>query len=488
MSSILKTPSAKKMLIGLRSMGYSFSTALADIVDNSIAAHASKIWIDSEPQDKNTYLYILDNGFGMNGDKLIDAMSFGSDSDHDGSDSLDLGRFGLGLNTASLSQCKRFYVITKQKENINGGYWDVDELEKTDNWMLNILSLEEMEWLPGFKKLLELETGTLVIWKKFDKLYSSTSKFESSFRSRVSEAKKHCELVFHRFYDEIEIYFNDARINRRDPFLESFDNAQHRNEEYLKYGEEKIFYQAHILPHTSSLTNEQKDLIGGVDTMRSEQGFYLYRNRRLIIWGNWLHMNSRSEFFKLARIRVDIPTTLDFVWNLDVKKTSAVIPDSLRDQLWAVVSDASNTSTRTYRFKGEKEYSGKVKVWNRTKTREGEIKYEINDSLPLIVYLKDKLGEEDSVLLDELLRQIVDYLPRHQLNVDINDTEVKLANGEEEDDVEKLVEQLALILSSLPPAARPMICDKYLEFENYVLLKNERARILEKADKYATNR
>ena len=222
--------------------------------------------------------------------------------------------------------------------------------------------------------------------------------------------------------------------------------------------------------------------------MRSEQGFYLYRNRRLIIWGNWLHMNSRSEFFKLARIRVDIPTTLDFVWNLDVKKTSAVIPDSLRDQLWAVVSDASNTSTRTYRFNGEKEYSGKVKVWNRTKTREGEIKYEINDSLPLIVYLKDKLGEEDSILLDELLKQIVDYLPRHQLNVDINDTEVKLANGDEEDDAEKLVEQLALILSSLPPAARPMICDKYLEFENYVLLKNEREKILKKADEYAANR
>lgn len=488
MSLIQKTPSAKKMLVGLRSMGYSFSTALADIVDNSIAAHANKIWIDSEPQDKNTYLYILDNGIGMNRDKLIDALSFGSDSEHDGTDFLDLGRFGLGLNTASLSQCKRFYVITKQQNDINGGYWDVDELENGDEWMLNILSLNEMEWLPGFKKLLELETGTLVIWKKFDKILSTTSKFESSFRSRIAEAKKHCELVFHRFYDEIEIRFNDARIHRRDPFLTSFDNAQHKTEEYLKYGNQKIYYQAHILPHTSSLTNEQKDLIGGVETMRSEQGFYLYRNRRLIIWGNWLHMNSRSEFFKLARIRVDIPTTLDFVWNLDVKKTSAVIPDSLRDQLWAVVEDASKTSTRTYRFKGEKEYSGKVKVWNRTKTREGEIKYEINDSLPLIVYLKDKLGEEDSVLLDSLLKQIVDYLPKNQLNVDINDTDIKLANGEEQDDLNQLVNQLALVLSGLPPIARATICDKYLQYENYVLLKERREEILKKADEYATNR
>lgn len=488
MSSITKTPSAKKMLIGLRSMGYSFSTALADIIDNSVAAHATKIWVDAEPMDSHSYLYILDNGFGMSKEKLEDAMSFGSDSDHSGNDELDLGRFGLGLNTASLSQCKRFYVLTKEKEKIYGAYWDVDELDRTNQWLLNILDDDKLELLPGFNKLNELEHGTLVIWQKFDKLLSSSAKFESSFRNRVSEAKKHCELVFHRFYDEIEIYFNDARIKRRDPFLSDFDNAQHREESSLKYGNEKIKYQAHVLPHSSSLTNEEKDLIGGVDSMRNEQGFYLYRNRRLIIWGNWLHMNTRSEFFKLARIKVDIPTTLDFVWNLDVKKTSAVIPDSLRDQLWAVVSDASNISTRTFKYKGEKEYElGKEKVWVRTKTREGEIKYEINDSLPLITYLKDKLSSDDSLLLDALLKQIVDYLPKHQLNVDINDTDVKLTNGDDADNIDSLIEQLAKILSQLPNAARPLICDQYLGYENYTLLKEKREEILRKADEYATN-
>lgn len=486
MSKISKPPSARKMLIGLRSMGYSFSTALADIIDNSIAAHANKIWVDSEPQDINTYLYILDNGFGMNKEKLIDALSFGSDSNHDNSDSLDLGRFGLGLNTASLSQCKKFYVISKQNENINGGYWDADELECTDDWSLNILNMSDMEILPGFEELKKLDTGTLVIWQKFDKLMSSTTKFETSFRSRVSEAKKHCELVFHRFYDDIEIRFHDGRIKRRDPFLEDFDNAQHRSKEFLKYGDQKIYYQAHVLPHASSLTNEQKDLIGGVDTMRNEQGFYLYRNRRLIIWGNWLHMNSRSEFFKLARIKVDIPTSLDFIWNLDVKKTTAVIPDSLRDQLWAVISDASNTSTRTYKFKGEKEYSGKIKVWTRTLNREGEISYQINEALPLIVYLKDKLGENESILLDSLLKQIVDYLPKNQLNYDINATDVKITNGEDTENVDQLIEQLALMLSRMPPSARAPLCDQYLEFENYKLLKDEKTQILKKADEYAT--
>lgn len=488
MPKITKTPSAKHMLIGLRSMGYSFSTALADILDNSVAAHANKIWVDAEPMDNNSYLYVLDNGFGMTREKLEDAMSFGSTSNHNGTDCLDLGRFGLGLNTASLSQCKRFYVLTKKDGLINGAFWDVDILEETNEWELNILNIEEMKNLPGYNKLESLDSGTLVIWKKFDKLMTSTSRFESSFRNRVADAKKHCELVFHRFYDDIEIYFNDARIKRRDPFLENFDNAQHKEEQSLRYDHEKIMYQAHVLPHTTSLSNEQKELIGGVDTMRNEQGFYLYRNKRLIIWGNWLHMNTRSEFFKLARIRVDIPTKLDFVWNLDVKKTSAVIPDSLRDQLWAVVNDASNTSTRTFRYKGEKEYeSGKSKIWIRTLTREGEIKYEINESLPLIAYLKDKLQEDDSALLDALLKQIVDYLPKHQLNVDINDTDVKLCNGEE-DNEDELCNQLALIISQLPSTAREMICEKYLSYENYVMLKARKDEILRKANEYATNR
>ena len=150
MPKITKTPSAKHMLIGLRSMGYSFSTALADILDNSVAAHANKIWVDAEPMDNNSYLYVLDNGFGMTREKLEDAMSFGSTSNHNGTDCLDLGRFGLGLNTASLSQCKRFYVLTKKDGLINGAFWDVDILEETNEWELNILNIEEMKNLKKF--------------------------------------------------------------------------------------------------------------------------------------------------------------------------------------------------------------------------------------------------------------------------------------------------------------------------------------------------
>ena len=364
MAQIVKIPSAKQMMIGLRSMGYSFSTALADIIDNSIAAHAKNIWVDSEPQGNDSYVFILDDGDGMNKEKLEDAMSFGSCSNHDGTDSYDLGRFGLGLNTASLSQCRKFIVVTKQGPDINAAYWDVDELEANNNWILNTISDEHINDIPGYNKIKDLEHGTLVVWQKFDKIASLTTvdKFESTFRSRVSDAKKHCELVFHRFYEEINIFFNNARINKRDPFLVDFDNAQHKNEEYLNIQNEKIYYQAHVLPHFNSLTNEEKNLIGGLATMKNEQGFYIYRNRRLIMWGSWLHMSARSEFYKLARIRVDVPSTLDSLWSLDVKKTTAAIPDVLKEQLYAVVEDASGTSLRLFKFKGEKEMSEQAKV------------------------------------------------------------------------------------------------------------------------------
>lgn len=488
MEKINKIPAAKTMLIGLRQMGYSFSTALADIIDNCIAAHANKIWVDAEPCNFEPYLYVLDNGFGMDKEKLLDAMSFGSTSVHDGSDILDLGRFGLGLNTASLSQCRKFTVLTKKDGNIFGARWDVDALEKTTEWPLFVLEDCELNKVPGYEELNSLSSGTLVVWNNFDKLNTVSSSFESSFRDRLSKARSHCELVFHRFYNEIEIYFNDDRINKRDPFLEDFDSAQHREEEHLLLENNKIFYQAHVLPHTNSLTNEEKDLLGGVSTMKNEQGFYLYRNKRLIIWGSWLGMNNRTEFCKLARIRVDIPTSLDFMWQLDVKKTSAAIPDSLRSKLWAVVDDASKGSTRTFRYKGEREYSGKKeKIWIRTKTRDGEIKYEINENLPIISYFINKLDNKDVVLFDSLLNQIVDYLPKHHLNVDINDAEVKLCNGEEKEDINEIIDELATILSKFPKDVRENICQEYFKFENYVVLSDKKELILKKADEIHAN-
>lgn len=210
---------AKAILTGLRAIGYSFSTAVADIIDNSISAGASEVRIYSDPLAQIPYFCILDNGCGMNGSELNNAMLPGSERSGKQDSELELGRFGLGLKSASLSQCREFIVASKKFGKIRAMSFDLDVIEQTDKLLLKQLNDNEISLLPYLSALAAFETGTLVIWTKFDKIAGLAKNFEDSFRSLVSESKRHVEFVFHRFYKRISIYYNDKRIERRDPFL-----------------------------------------------------------------------------------------------------------------------------------------------------------------------------------------------------------------------------------------------------------------------------
>lgn len=199
---------AKILLTGLRAIGYSFSTAVADIIDNSVSAQASTVNVYFDPIASTPYFCILDNGCGMNFTKLNNAMLPGSDRTDKEDSELELGRFGLGLKSASLSQCKAFTVASKKYGKINAMTFDLDVIEKYNKLMLTVLEKEEINQLPYIDTLRTYESGTIVIWEKFDKIESTTKSFEDSFRSVVAEAKKHVEFVFHRFYNRIDIYYN----------------------------------------------------------------------------------------------------------------------------------------------------------------------------------------------------------------------------------------------------------------------------------------
>ena len=215
---ITQIPPAKSLISGIRSIGYSFATSVADIIDNSITAKATEINIYADPLDE-PYFAILDNGLGMNYEELENAMTFGSDRSDKIDNELDLGRFGLGLKSASLSQCRKMTIISKEKDSVNAMCYDLDVIEKQNDWVLEILNEEEIEKMPCYEQLKKYETGTLVIWQNFDKLDALATNFVTSFRNAVSDAKKHVELVFHYYYDSINIYFNNDRIEKRDPFL-----------------------------------------------------------------------------------------------------------------------------------------------------------------------------------------------------------------------------------------------------------------------------
>ena len=369
---------AKALLTGLRAIGYSFSTAVADIIDNSISALATEIRIYSDPLEIVPYFCVLDNGIGMNATELDNAMLPGSDREDKVDSQLELGRFGLGLKSASLSQCREFTVASKKFGRIHAMSFDMDVIEQENRLMLKLLTEDEIDCLPHIEKLNSYKTGTLVIWTKFDKINDSAKSFEDSFRTVVAESKKHVELVFHRFYNSIEIYYNDKRIEKRDPFLlGSVGRQQTGRTSTIDYEGSTITVIPYTLPFSNTLSSEEKALLGNPKSIFDEQGFYLYRNERLISWGSWMHMGIRSELNKLARIQVDIPSSLDSVWMLDVKKSSAKIPDRIKDRIRMAVEDSIVRSKRTTKFPGTKEQSVENKVWERFNEHEGKIRYQI---------------------------------------------------------------------------------------------------------------
>ncbi|MCH5165505.1 MAG: ATP-binding protein [Clostridiales bacterium] len=457
----------KSLLTGLRSIGYNFSTAVADIIDNSISAEATEINIFSDPLADVPYFCILDNGYGMNSKELDNAMLPGSDRTGKEDSELELGRFGLGLKSASLSQCKEFIVASKKFGKIRAMSFDLDVIAEKNKLFLKQLTESEIAELPKISELKKYESGTLVIWTKFDKIEELAKNFEESFRTAVAESKKHVELVFHRFYNQIEIFYNNRRIEKRDPFLlDSVGRQQTGRTSTIDVDNSVITVIPYTLPFANTLTAEEKALLGHPKSIYDEQGFYLYRNKRLISWGSWMRMGIRSELNKLARIQVDIPSTLDSVWTLDVKKSSAKIPDKIKERIRMSIEDSISRSKRTTKFPGAKEQSVECKVWQRINEHEGKIKYQINREIPALIALNEALGENEKRLLEIALSQIECYLPKYSITNDNMDA-LNIINSGDGVDEERLIEEIRQILLMCSPDDRDRMFDSIFMAEGY---------------------
>ena len=461
---------AKALLTGLRAIGYSFSTAVSDIIDNSISAGSTEIRIYSDPLDETPYFCVLDNGCGMNFNELDNAMLFGSDRGNKLESKLELGRFGLGLKSASLSQCREFTVASKRYGKIRAMSFDLDVVEREDRLLLKHYETDEINALPLIDELKKYESGTLVIWTKFDKIETRAKRFEDSFRAVVADSKKHVELVFHRFYDSVSIFFNNKRIEKRDPFLlGSVGRQQTGRTSSIDIDGSIITVIPYTLPFANTLTSEEKALLGNPKSIFDEQGFYLYRNERLISWGNWMHMGIRSELNKLARIQVDIPSSLDSVWMLDVKKSSARIPDKIKDQIRMAVEDSIVRSKRTTKFPGVKEQSATSKIWERINEHEGRIRYQINRNIPAIVALSDSIGKKENELLEIALSQIEAYLPKYSIANDNMDA-LNIVNSGADGEEEHLIDEIIKILSMFDDDEKERVFDSLFISESYQVL------------------
>lgn len=432
-------PYAPTLIESTRAIGYSLEAAVADIIDNSIAANAKSVDIYFFPIE-GAYIAILDNGKGMAEEEIDIAMQYGSKNPTEERDKKDLGRFGLGLKTASLSQCRCLTVISKQGDNLEGRQWDIDHVTEVGDWSLNVLDEEDIQRIPQVNELMKNESGTLVVWQKLDRLKSGEINFELSLGRKIDRVREHLSLVYHRYLagesgiTKLNLSINGEKIKGIDPFLTE-KSVQAMDDETLVIQGNKILVRPYILPHISKLTIDEIKMLGGKDGLRKQQGFYVYRNKRLLVWGTWFRMMRQGDLSKLARIRVDIPNTLDDLWTLDIKKSSALPPAEVRKNLEVIINQIAERSKRTWTFRGKKEVSDtETHVWNRMKNKQGGFYYEVNRKHPIVQQMI-KVNPDIEVSLNALLQQIEMGLPLNQLYVDLNNDE-QITNDNEQSDVE----------------------------------------------------
>ncbi len=482
MKTICQPPRPSALLFAIRSVGYSFETAVADIIDNSISAKASRIDIYSEPLGE-PYFAFLDDGTGMTDWELKNALLLGSDRTGRSDSGRELGRYGLGLKSASLSQCRKLSVVTKQGSEIRAMIFSLDEIEKQGNWVTLSLSEKESESIPEFRRLAALKSGTLVVWQNFDKLRKNSSTFETSFRSLVDAAKRHVEYVFHRFWGKIEIRFNEEPVEKRDPFLlDSVGLQQEGRTLHVAIDGHDISITPFSLPYANALSTEQRKLLGNPKSIYDEQGLYLYRNERLIAWGSWFRTEVRSEMNKLARVRVDIPASLDEMWMLDVKKSSATIPDRIKSKIKIAVNDSTYRSNRAVRKPGGKEALAEHNVWERTSLGKDSVCYSINRNNPLYRELTSKLDAETLPLFDEFVGQVEEFLPKTDLHIDQAQDKKIETRKLQTDSVSDRVRRLAAKLSGIADGRdRESVLSRYLAFEAWRDLAPYKIEILKES-------
>ena len=476
MKEINLPPYAPTLMESTRAIGYSLETAAADIIDNSISAKATEININYSPND-DPYIAILDNGCGMGNKEINIAMQYGSKNPNDHRSADDLGRFGLGLKTASMSQCRRLTVVSKTADGLVCRRWDLDHVARVGAWSLLVLDATELAALPCMEQLRSIQNGTLVIWQNLDRLIAGENSFQDSLGRKMDKVRAHLELVYHRYLSgesglrKLAIFMNNLKLEPQDPFLK-YKSMQTMEEERISLHNATVTVRPYLLPHVSKLTESEKKELGGEDGLRSGQGFYIYRNKRLLIWGTWFRLTKQENLSKLARVQVDIPNELDDLWTLDIKKSAAQPPSEIKKNLAAVIGQITESSKRTWTFRGKRETNDKYEhVWNRMKTRDNGVFYEINRQHPLISHLFDINSGADGIA-ESVLKQIEDTLPLQQIYVDMNN-DISFENQplQDEKKVEDTLRQALNLYEKSEDRQKFMNSIKFTEpFCNYLFL------------------
>lgn len=402
----------------MRDLGYSLETAVADLIDNSISADATKIDIVCEIAMASPYLAIIDNGRGMTRGDVIDAMKHGSASPKEKRGAHDLGRFGLGLKTASFSQCRSLTVASLKNGERSGAEWNLNRIDLEDDWILSILDEGDIAALPHIDQL--SDHGTVVVWRELDRLFEDESgtRRDDLVNEKLDVVERHLALVFHRFLSgevkgrkRIAITLNGHPVQSFDPFCRKNTATRLLPEDFVDINGVRVTLQPYILPHHSNLSASEYDYYQSRSDFISNQGAYVYRNGRLMAWGDWFRLVPKGEATKLARVQIDFPNSLDEAWTIDIKKSRARPPLPVRERLRQIIGRVTGASTTVHRGRGQKLFDEvKAPVWERY-ADQGQIRYAINSRHPMIEELRSRLSKDDSALLALIVEAVGAAIP-----------------------------------------------------------------------------
>lgn len=423
-------PRADAMIASMRAFGYDLSMAIADLIDNSITAKAKNIRIKHHWEGRSSWIYIMDDGNGMTEKELSDAMRLGSRSPNEVRTSDDLGRFGLGLKTASFSQCKVLTVRTKKSNGIlSTRCWDLDHIEHSKKWELSMKAPQNAENI--LSAINDISHGTIVLWQELDKVVGNSDKDDDHamhvFYEKFLTVRTYLEMVFHKYISQpagISIFLGKDKLKPWDPYLKSNPFTQELANEKYEDGTVKVI--PYVLPHISKRSSSENSIGAGPKGWNAQQGFYLYRNKRMIVPGGYLDLNIKpEEHYKLVRIMVDIDNTMDNEWDIDVRKATAKPPDRLRPEMEKVAKATRNEAVKIYRARTgiPRKISGinEQDVWH--KKRNGDkIIYHINKQNVVIKRILDELNPPAS-LVRELFHVIETTIPHRLIIMDNSEHE-----------------------------------------------------------------
>jgi hypothetical protein len=363
MTNLINDPNASRLIYGLRDTGYNVRTAAADIIDNSIAAGANNVSIQIDlMHDGRKLVYFGDDGCGMDAEGVHKAMRYGADRRPDAKS---LGKFGLGLKTASSSVCKRYSVISRKTldQPLAKLTWDLEHVESRNAWemLADPVTADQQEL---FEELCG-ETGTLVIWENCDRLlskeYTPGAKEQAAVKRLADALAKHVSLVFHRFLDiedererDVAILINGTPVEPWNPFYPQKSdqvlapNKQKLEVEMFNGSVETAYMKAWILPHRSDMEKDEEAKFARISN--KAQGFYVYREGRLIQDGGWMDVFGANEpHTSLLRIEFDFGFELDEAFRIDVKKSRILFHPDLEEGLRKILQPIYREADARYR-------------------------------------------------------------------------------------------------------------------------------------------